>query len=112
MQKCAVCGKVVLWTSLRDGDEGFCSPYCATLSDTPGFCAACAAATEECLAPSTDMSMLGGSVLVGGAARCPTCHSIVQRHVYFALFVPIWWRTRYRVIYTSPSTYMGRKLVA
>lgn len=56
------------------------------------------------------MSKLGGSMLLGGAERCPTCHSIVQRLVYFVLFFPVWWRSRYRVIYTSRFSFVGRAL--
>jgi endogenous inhibitor of DNA gyrase (YacG/DUF329 family) len=110
MRRCAACNRVTVWSSIRGGGQYFCSAYCATLSTMPGFCQGCVAETTDHAAPATHLTQLGGSFLFGGSKRCPTCHSIVQRHVYLALFVPIWWRTQYRVIYTSRSSYVGRRL--
>jgi hypothetical protein len=81
-----------------------------TYSSMPGFCSRCALETTADAPGSTHMSTLGGSMLLGSANRCGTCHSIVQRHVYFACLLPIWWKSRYRVIYTSRTAYVGRSL--
>jgi len=110
MKRCSVCNGITLWSTLRAGGEVYCSTYCMTYSSMPGFCQNCASETTDVGPGSTHMSNFGGSMLLGSALRCGTCHSIVQRRVYFALFLPIWWKSRYRVIYTSRTQYVGRHL--
>jgi len=112
MSRCAVCNKWILWSSYRDGESQYCSVFCLTYSGMPGFCERCVAETEDVPAPDTTFSTFGGSRLLGKQDRCPVCHSVVRRHVYLALVIPIWWRTRYRVIYTSRDRYVGRRLRA
>ena len=111
MKRCATCHRIAGLSTLRAGGDIFCSAYCMTYSTMPGFCASCAAQTSPVAPGSTTMSHFGGSMLLGSRDRCPTCHSIVQRKVYFALLVPVWWRSRYRVIYTSRTSYVGRLIV-
>jgi hypothetical protein len=110
MKRCSVCNGVTLWSTLRSNGDIFCSTYCMTYSTMPGFCSRCALETTGDTLGSTHMSTFGGSMLLGASSRCSTCHSIVQRHVYFALLFPIWWKARYRVIYTTRTAYVGRSL--
>lgn len=110
MKRCAVCNyRVFLSSRLADGNT-FCSNYCFTYSEMPGFCSECAGATTEASPGNTLIGGLFGSMLVGFADRCSTCHSIVQRLRPVVLGIPVLRGAAYRVIYTSPTTYVGRQL--
>ena len=110
MTRCAVCNHRVIFSKLVDGDGTFCSYYCYTYSEMPGFCAKCSASTTDDAPGNTIIGGLFGSVLVGSADRCPTCHSIVQRLRPIVFAIPITRGTPYRMIYTSHTNYVGRRL--
>ena len=111
MKRCATCRRLTILSTLRSGDEIYCSRYCMTYGPMPGFCGACASETRDEPPGNTHLSHVGGSLLLGAKRRCARCHSIVQRKIYFALFLPIWFGRRYRVIYTDRTHYVGRRLV-
>jgi len=110
MKRCAVCNSVVFYSSLKSNGQSFCSTYCMTYSEMPGFCDRCVQETTDDPAPSTTLSTLGGSTMFGASDRCGTCHSIVRRHMYLAVMIPIWWKARYRIIYVDQTRYVGRRL--
>jgi hypothetical protein len=110
MKRCAVCDHRVFWSTLTDKDDSFCGYYCYTYSEMPGFCAKCSASTTDEAPGNTIVGGLFGSVLLGAADRCATCHSIVQRLRPIVFAIPITRGTPYRVIYTNSTTYVGRRL--
>jgi hypothetical protein len=112
MKRCAVCNRRVVFSSRTANGATFCSNYCFTYSDMPGFCRECTAATFD--ASPGDMLIGGqfGSMLTGFADRCRTCHSIVQRMRYLVLGIPVWGGASYRVIHTNNMSYVGRQLKA
>jgi hypothetical protein len=110
MNRCAVCHRRVFFSSLKADGAAFCSNYCFTYSEMPGFCGKCSAATTDVSPGHTLVGGLFGSVLTGAADRCPTCHSIVQRLRPIVFFIPLWFGAAYRVIYTSHTNYVGRQL--
>ncbi|HUQ87385.1 MAG TPA: hypothetical protein VM096_07500 [Vicinamibacterales bacterium] len=110
MNRCAVCKRRVFFASRTANGAAFCSNYCFTYSEMPGFCGECSAATTDA---SPGDSVIGGwfaTILVGFADRCATCHSIVQRKRVLILGIPVSRSARYRVIYTNHTTYVGRQL--
>lgn len=110
MRRCAVCNRRVIFSTLAANGASFCSYYCYTYSEMPGFCRDCSASTTDDAPGNTLVGGLFGSVLMGSADRCNTCHSIVQRLRPIVLAIPITRGTPYRVIYTSHSSYVGRLL--
>jgi hypothetical protein len=112
MRRCPVCQRIILFSKFRGDGAVFCSAYCLTFSAMPGFCQQCAAETDRSVAGEVSVSELAGSMMFGAKDRCPRCHSIVQRKVRYILAVPVGWRARYRVIYTSRATFVARELKA
>jgi len=110
MKRCAVCNRRVIFSSWTDNGDTFCSYYCFTYSDMPGFCAKCTSTTTDASPGSTVIGGMFGSVLMGSADRCRTCHSIVQRLRPIVFWIPVTRGTPYRVIYTNHTTYVGRLL--
>jgi hypothetical protein len=110
MKRCEVCGHRVVLASRTAGGATFCSNYCFTYSEIPGFCGACSSATTDDPPGDTVIGGLFGSLLVGHADRCATCHSIVQRKRYLLLGIPVTRGSAYRVIYTNQMAYVGRQL--
>jgi len=109
MNRCAVCNRRVIFGGRTAGGAAFCSNYCFTYSEMPGFCGKCSSATTDVSPGNTIIGGLFGSLLVGVADRCATCHSIVQRKWYLLLGIPVWRGKRYRLIYTSHTNYVGRQ---
>jgi hypothetical protein len=110
MKRCAVCHRLVFFSSRTANGVEFCSNYCFTYSDMPGFCGKCSAATTDVSPGDTTIGWLFFSLLFGIRDRCATCHSIVQRKRSFVLGIPLGRSSAYRVIYTSNTTYVGRQL--
>ena len=110
MKRCAVCNHRVILSTLNAGGSAFCSYYCFTYSGMPGFCGQCSSATIDVAPGNTWVGGMFGSVLLGAADRCPTCHSIVQRKRPIVFFIPIGRGVPYRMIYTSHTDYVGRQL--
>ena len=110
MNRCAVCERRVFFSTLKAGDDQFCSYYCYTYSEMPGFCGKCSSTTTDVSPGNTVIGGLFGSVLFGSADRCATCHSIVQRKRYIVFAIPLFRGPAYRVIYTNHTTYVGRQL--
>jgi hypothetical protein len=110
MSRCAVCNRRVFFSSRTADGAAFCSNYCFTYSEMPGFCRECSSATTDASPGNTVIGGLFGSLLDGFADRCATCHSIVHRKWFTLLGIPVRRRSKYRVIYTNHTTYVGRQL--
>jgi endogenous inhibitor of DNA gyrase (YacG/DUF329 family) len=111
MTKCSVCGKRMVG-GYKAGAERFCSLQCYTYSPSGTFCKACLDSTSLQSPGGTFTFNTIGTRLFFSRERCPSCHSIVQRKAFCALFVPLIPLGTYRVIYTGPSQYIGRRRVA
>ena len=110
MNRCAVCNRAVFFASRIADGKTFCSNYCFTYSEMPGFCRDCTAATTDVSPGNTLIGGLFGSMMDGFADRCATCHSIVQRKRPLLFGIPLPRGLTYRVIYTNHITYVGRQL--
>src|ERR1700730_5024724 len=111
MTKCAVCSKRMIG-GYTLGTERFCSLQCYTSSPAGTFCKACLDATSAQSPGGTFTLNTIGTRLFFARERCPSCHSIVQRKAFCVLFIPILPLGTYRVIYTGPTHYVGRRLVS
>jgi len=109
---CTNCKTGILMLSHRDGHgRVFCSSVCQEWFNGPrAFC-------PKCIVETTDESAGGlsqvngvGNTLIGASDRCPTCGSVVCRKVVTAVWLPVFPQSRYRVLYSSPSTFYSRRM--
>lgn len=110
MARCNSCDKLMLG-GYKEGEQRFCSLPCYTRSDLRGFCADCVSQTDARSPGGTFTFNTFGTRMFFSRDRCPKCHSIVQTKAVCAFFAPVIPIAKYRVIYTGPSTYVGRRLV-
>ena len=111
MTKCAVCRKRMMG-GYKVGTDRFCSLQCFTHSPTGTFCQACLDSTSPQSPGGTYTFNTVGTRIFFSRDRCPSCHSIVQRKAFCALFVPLIPLGSYRVIYTGPTQYIGRRVTS
>ncbi len=109
MARCSRCTRIMVG-GYKSGEERFCSLSCYTSSPTGTFCGACMAATTNDTPGGTFTFNSVGTRLCFVRNRCPECHSIVQRKFFVALYIPLIPMGSYRVIYTAPRRYLGRRL--
>jgi len=109
MTKCAVCGKR-MFGGFKADNEHYCSLECYAHSPTQGFCQACLDTTSADSPGSTFTFNAVGTRMFFARDRCRQCHSIVQRKAFCVLFLPVVPLGKYRVIYTAPRQYIGRKV--
>jgi hypothetical protein len=122
--RCDNCGSAGLLLHHGAG-ANLCSRECLDWATGPKtFCQKCIAETTEETPKDNDtyvIRMLPGATFghrvngigrtfVGKSDRCQTCHSVVSHATFTALFVPVAPLGRYRVLYSSPTTFYCRKL--
>lgn len=110
MARCSICN-CLMGGGYRDGESRYCSLHCYTQSPVAGFCEKCLAETTDASPGSTFTLNMFGTGLFGAADRCRTCHSVVQGK-WIQLLFPVIRIGRYRVRYTGPTAYVGRRLKA
>lgn len=110
VKRCAHCKQLIPFGAYVDGEEAFCSLPCLTASPLQRFCADCLGETSDVSPGHTFLVGAMGSRLMGVEKRCPTCHSIEQRE-WFGLLVPLVPLQLYRCRYSTPTSYVGRRLL-
>lgn len=109
---CTSCKTGILMLSHRDGHgRVFCSSVCQEWFNGPrAFC-------PKCIGETTDESAGGlsqingvGNAFIGASDKCPTCGSVVCRKVVTAVWLPVFPQNRYRVLYSSPSSFYSRRM--
>ena len=108
MARCAICNSLMAG-GYRDGDLRYCSLYCLTQSPVTGFCEQCVSETTDRSPGSTYTLNYFGTGMFGAGSRCRTCHSVVQGK-WIQLILPVVRLGKYRVRYTGPKAYIGRRL--
>ena len=107
MTACTNCRRRIVVSRLRD-QKGrvFCSEECLAWFNGPRqFFVKCVAETTA--ESSGGMFRINGigNTFLGYSSKCATCGSVVRREMITLLFVPIFPRQRYRVLYSTPTTY-------
>ncbi len=99
----------------RDGANRYCSVQCLSYGNGI-FCPRCVEATTDEGAPSTFSVNAFGTSWLGARDRCAACHSVVRRHVFVILLVPVVFFATYRVLCLEPTAhghrFVGRRLRA
>jgi hypothetical protein len=105
--------------------NSYCSKECTLWATGPRrFCDKCLAETKAEGPRNVDTYLVRilpgatfghrvngiGRTFVGSFDRCPTCHSVVSHASFTAFFLPVVPLGRYRVLYSSPTTFYSRKL--
>jgi len=112
LTSCANCKTGILMLSHRDAHGRiFCSKACLEWFNGPrGFC-------PKCIAETTDESAGGlsqvngvGNSFMGSGDKCPVCGSVVCRKVVTAVWLPVFPQSRYRVLYSSPTSFYSRRM--
>jgi len=108
MARCEVCDSL-MGGGYRDEERRYCSLPCYTASEHPGFCEKCESETTDEAPGGTFTLNMFGTGMFGARDRCRDCGSIIQRKCIQLLF-PVFTLARYRVRYTDPKRFVGRKL--
>lgn len=112
LTSCTNCQTGILMLSHRDAHgRVFCSSVCQQWFNGPrAFC-------PKCIGETTDESAGGlsqvngvGTTFIGASDKCPTCGSVVCRKVVTAVWLPVLPQSRYRVLYSSPSSFYSRRM--
>ncbi|MBI5685542.1 MAG: DUF4339 domain-containing protein [Verrucomicrobia bacterium] len=109
---CQNCGGWIVAFSHRDADgRVFCSRKCLHWFNGPRtFCGKCIAeTTDESVGNLLRLNGIGAK-LMGQGDRCPECGSVVSCLIVTVFYLPTVPLKRYRVLYTSPSSFHTRRL--
>jgi hypothetical protein len=112
LTSCTNCRRRLVAFSYRDqAGRVFCSEQCVEWFNGPRrFCAKCVAETTKGSVSGLVRINGCGNTFLGYSSKCATCNSVVRREVITILFVPVFPRKRYRVLYAAPKNFYSRQM--